>query len=325
MTNPNSPDAAELTETIRSLRRQIRTRYLLSFVCWIGAVCAVTALVGSRDPDADRNTYAGIIAAVSLIGSLIFFVILALSDHQLEKRINGMQELKPADAETLNAWKAADSCYLEKTKQLEKERSAMRIAGFFLLPFYPLILILSEINYRNQIKSSGLHPGSPACALCENVHKHSSRCASAAVIIMLASIGFLLFSAIFSFKAHSKATVLWQVARSTYNAAIYYQNELDEQNQDSRLQTTIVNLDSPERNGDLHQAIRCVFNDSDRFNYAVICDENGIVTGALCSRRPITEYDLTHLQSFDEVLEKTDRMFRKEDSVGNYIAPQKTD
>lgn len=325
MTNPNRPDAAELTETIRSLRRQIRTRYLLSFVCWIAAVCAITAVVGSKSPDAGRDTYACILVAVSLIGSLIFCLILALSDHQLEKRINGMQELKPADAETLNAWNAADSCYLEKTKQLAKARSSLRIAGFFLLPLYPLILILSEINYRNQIKSYGLHPGSHACALCEDVRKHSSRCAAAAIFLIFASAGFLLFSAMFSFKAHSKATVLNSVARSAYNAAIYYQTELDEQGQDSRLQTTIVNLDSPERDSDLHQAMRIFSNDLDRFNYAVICDETGMVTGALSSRRPITEYDLTHLQSFHEILEKTDRMFRKEDAVGNYIAPQKTD
>ena len=260
MTNPNSPDAAELTETIRSLRRQIRTRYLLSFVCWIGAVCAVTALVGSRDPDADRNTYAGIFAAVSLIGSLIFFVILAISYHRLEMRINGMQ----------------DRCM----------KSALR----------------------------------------EDVHKHNSRCIAAAGIMMIASAVFFLLSLMFNSSAHSKVRTLNTAAKFTYLAATSYQNDLDERDQNYRLQTIIVNLDSPDRNNEPHQKMRDYFRDAfDNYNYAIICDENGIVTGALCSRRPITEYDLTHLQSFDEMLKKNDRMFRKEDAVAYYGVLQTPD
>lgn len=129
-----------------------------------------------------------------------------------------------------------------------------------------------------------------------------------------------MFSAMYSFTAKGRLTALNSTAKYVYTAAITYQNDLDLSDKPYQLETTIVNIAENRANNPLHQGIYPYFNDSEKINYAVICDETGKVTGALASRRPITEEDLAHPPSFEEQYAICNAWFRTDQPVGNYLS-----
>ena len=314
-------DAAASVD-MRKIRKKIRLHYLLIFLCWCGAVSGISASIClfSDQPDDSFILY---FTGVALIGALVFLVFSGIFQKRVEQRINEMDTLKAADARTLDAWYQSDTYYSEAIAKLEHERKTLMLLGFVILPLLLPLFIIAECNYRSQIKALGLHPGSPAFALCAFAKKQQSASIAAVLLILLASLFLFLFSAMYGFVAHSKVTSINSAARQVYSAANAYQYELEEAGENSRLQTTIFNLGSPECSSECYQRMCYYMNDIQRYNVAVICDEKGTVTGALCAKSEhlLTEYDLTHLQTFEDQRDKMNSIFHNKEVVGNYTAP----
>ena len=317
-----SPELHTQTEFIRTLRKKIRLRYLLVFFCWFGVICGISAMICIAG-NVPADFVGGVFAGVTFFGFLIVLFVLQFMLGKQERAINSDSRLMPSDAETLNAWFTSDRIYNEKMYLLERERKNLLLLGFIFFPLLIPLFILSEINYRYQIRALGLHPGSPANALCSFAKKRKDSCTLAAACILLFSLFFFLFNAMFGFTARSKVSSLNSTARYLYQTACTYQADLDYADQDYRLETTIFNLGAPERNTEFYKCLQKYFNDADRINFAIICDENGTVCGAVCANKghEITEYDLTHFQAPDEQYQKMSSLFHKKEVVANYIAP----
>ena len=84
-------------------------------------------------------------------------------------------------------------------------------------------------------------------------------------------------------------------------------------------QTTVFNLKDDRTDDTLYQGIYRYDSNVEKESFAVICDENGIITGAMASKGNITEYDLTHPQTFEEQRSYLRSFFRSKKAIGSYL------
>ena len=153
-------------------------------------------------------------------------------------------------------------------------------------------------------------------ALLSRRRKTSFGCLIAAVFC----ICFCLFmlTAGYGYTANARAKTLYSKAKSVYLAAAAYQDELQQANEAHQFTTVIVNQSDRRAENMLHQGIYRYYTDIEEINYAIICDDAGIVKGALVSQRALTPSDLVNLQSFEEQRELMKSLFHHKDAVSSY-------
>ena len=142
-----------------------------------------------------------------------------------------------------------------------------------------------------------------------------------AVFIVLALIVFILIPCV-SMKrtfAHRQTYALNTEAKNVFYAASAYQQELRDAGLEPQLRTTILNLKDDRKSSTLFQGMHKYKSDLETISFAVICDSEGNVTGAMSSRGNITEYDLTHPQTFAEQREYLRSVFRSRKAIGSYL------
>ncbi|MBP0988910.1 MAG: hypothetical protein J6S92_11605 [Oscillospiraceae bacterium] len=303
---------------LHDMQKRIRLRFLLVFAVWFGAVCGITAII-SLFQGFQRDEALAVFSAAMLIGFFVLVGMLGITGSRFEKELDSMPELHPADGNDA-AYAEQDAAYQAQVKKISQDSRTMIIIGILLPPLLLPLFILSEFNYRVQIKKRGLHAGTAACELSVYTRRLESNWGWIGFFLLLFSFCLLMFSAMYSFTAKGRLTALNSTAKYVYTAAVAYQNDLDLSDKPYQLETTIVNIAENRTNNPLHQGIYPYFNDSEKINYAVICDETGKVTGALASRRPITEEDLAHPQSFEEQYAICNAWFRTDQPVGNYLS-----
>ena len=312
-------DAAIQDNPVRAMRRKIRYTYLISFAVWFGICFGIAFLFGMRK-GFDRTETACAFAAVFFFGLIALLVALNIIRTRLDLSIKNSTELIPtgADEETVREWLRSDAIYLEQIGAMNRERKSLITLGILLSLFLPLFFILAEINYRNRIRALGLHPGTPVAALRRFSEKRERGYGWTGFFILLFCVFMILFSSMLAFVGKSKVHTLNTEAKCIYNAAVNYQTDLDYADQDTHLRTVIINGQMPGDETEFHEGICGYYSDASRLWYAVICDENGQITDAMCAKRPITEEDLAHPQTYDEQLAYMSSMFQQKQTVGYY-------
>ena len=148
---------------------------------------------------------------------------------------------------------------------------------------------------------------------------HSMKKALAAAgIVILCLILFLTVGCIGMKQtfAHRQTITLNSRAKQVYNAAVAYQQDLSAGSSGSRLQTTILNLNSDRTGSTLYQGIYRYTADVEKLSFAVICDGEGNVTGTMVSHGNIEETDLTNPQSFETQREYMRSVLHSKKAIG---------
>lgn len=319
-----NPETEAHGNQVRTLRRKIRLTFLLVFAVWFGICFGISALLcfpSGFDADMASCTFAG----VYFIGFLVLLIVLAATRKHLSQQAENCPGLIPpgVPAEILQGWEKSDEIYLDRMNKLERERKNIFALGILFLPFLIPVFILSEVNYRNRINALRLHPGSPVAALRRYASLKERSFGWIGFFILLFCLFMILFSSMLAFVGKSKVTSLNSSAKMVSNAAIAYQADLDYAGEDSRFQTVIINGQDPGANIGFHEGITRYFSDASRGWYAVICDAEGNVTGAMYAKYPITEEQLSHPQTFEEQLRCMSSLFQKKKVVGIYTVPVK--
>ncbi|MBQ9905852.1 MAG: hypothetical protein IJM46_03685 [Oscillospiraceae bacterium] len=108
-------------------------------------------------------------------------------------------------------------------------------------------------------------------------------------------------------------------AKSIFNAALSYEGELIEAGESYAFHTTIFNKnDDTGKDSALYQRMRYYYGEIDNLNFAVVADEEGNITGSVCSRGKITEKTLSNLQTYDQQRKYMSSFFTANKAVSSY-------
>lgn len=316
---PIDSTTTEQQDAISALKSECRGKMLLTAAVMLAlTVCAAGLL--SLNPSFDfweAATLAGFFAMLTLAA------LLNRIETKYKTAARNTPELLPPglDDATLAAWMEADQRYITGRKRMKSERNLTLIAGFALTLVIPVAflfaILIASIRWRVQSAALGEQPLTPLSMTDRAIEKSSLRLQFASFVLWLLVLFWMMFLSMFRYTAHSKATSLNADAKAIYNAAYQYQVDLAYEGKDNRFETTIAAPGDTGEEGSLQWGIQLYCSSAEHYWYAIVCDSDGTITAAYCSRSELTENNL-HPQTLDEQIELFSTPFRGDKAIGYY-------
>ena len=232
-------------------------------------------------------------------------------------------ELLPSDfdSDQLGDLERADLAFNAGRKKIRQNRNAILILSFVLMVVFPFSLFIgipAALIYSIFAKQKlGARQITPYARLDAHAETWNSTMQWCYFVLWIIAAVFALICAGLEYTAGSRVKNADSSAKSVYNAAKAYQNELCEQGLDPKLETVIVSPQDPRTEGTLAYGIHPYYSDGDRYWYAVVCDENGNITAAYWCRTELTPEKLIP-PAHEDQLETAKSLFHRDELIGYY-------
>lgn len=269
-------------EIFSGISEKIGRRFRRTVLIWLGITVWFAVLLGVLTYFRSRISPLFTVSFVIAAGIFWLWIMVSITEQKWD---DGLPPAPTPDG----AQRLMDEACRKEQQALKNERGTLLIAGFFLIAFSPIFLLLAVLRAYFAKE----RPGTAHCA-AEYYAAHLARVINTAAlaVVPLALTGMML-PMLWQHFGYSKVSSLNMAARGILHAAAHYQSDLDMEER-PLLKTTVVAPGEPCERGTLQYGMSVYYPElrTEKLWYAIVVDEEGGITEAYCSYSPLTEADL---------------------------------